>query len=233
MHRNWKLHVITQSRMKSPSETLRGFERFYFIHVFEELTVSLENSIFLWNGTMWSWFHKHNWSSGNRAMCARPVQGVSSHYSSIQTLELERTATRTCTAGCFQQHSWDPACAPAPPETGGSRSQQAAHSTHGSLTGLFIFSHVVFYSKSPWHDTWRSTHSDLVSNAPSDQGLAAQWCPLRSFSRAALGKGRRRSPPLKHPVNLQRFSPLREARKDCAPLISTQKHSGYPDSLES
>lgn len=180
---------------------------------------------------MWSWFHKHNWSSGNRAVCARPVQGVSSHYSSIQTLELERTVTRTCTAGCFQQHSWDPACAPAPPETGGSRSQQAAHSTHGSLTGLFIFSHI-FYSKSPRHDTWHSTHSDLVTHPL----IKASWLSGALYAASLgqhWGKGRRRPPPLKHPVNLQRFSPLREARKDCAPLISTQKHSGYPDSLES
>lgn len=166
---------------------------------------------------MWSWFHKHNWSSGNRAMCARPVQGVSSHYSSIQTLELERTATRTCTAGCFQPHSWDPACAPAPPETGGSRSQQAAHSTHGSLTGLFIFSHVVFYSKSPWHDTWRSTHLDLVSNAPSDQGLAAQWCPLRSFSRAALREGEEEISAFKAPSQSTTLLPSEGSKKGLCP----------------
>ena len=98
----------------------------------------------------------------------------------------------------------------------------------------FLSSHMLFFTVSPHGMTLDAVHirtswvthplikASLLSGALYTASLGQHW-----------GKGRRRPPPLKHPGNLQCFSPLREARKDCAPLISTQKHSGYPDSLES
>lgn len=118
---------------------------------------------------------------------AQPVQGV---VTTAASSSLNWRGWGPCRAqlGSCKQHPWDPPVL-RHLQREGLQSQQAAPSTLGSLTGLFFFSRVSFYSRSP-HTTLEAvpTGTSWVPY-PLIKVLTAWRCPLRSFPKAALQEG--------------------------------------------
>lgn len=130
---------------------LEGFQRCYFLLFSEELTVTLGNPIFLWNGiTLMVLTRQAQLESGNQG-AAGAQRSRSGHHSSVQLPELE-------TMGTMSEHSWGPAkstprtrlCSGTSRE--GLQSQPAAPSTLGSPYWIAFLLTCFLLQQVPPHD---------------------------------------------------------------------------------
>lgn len=192
---------------------LEGFQRCYLLLVSEELTVTLGNPIFLWNGIMWSWLDKHNRIPGNRE---QRVPSRSKEWSPQQ-----HPAPWTGEDGDHVGHSWGPAnSTPGTPLCSGtSRERGFSHNKQppphwDPLLDCFS-SHVFPFTAGPPTQPWRQ-----CPRGPHEyRTLWSRSLPLGAALYAAsprqrCGKGLGRPLSLQRRVSPPRFSPPRDANKE-------------------